>query len=177
MQRAYCGNSHSYKTYNNMLLAIHACSRTCDNPYCFVGARRPAWVPLSANVDRWTTVDKGPQGGGEESAVSVDGVWRDILDDAAGHRRHRQPDDPGGHRLDLPDAGRQPGAGRRGLRSSLGQRVRPADLPAVLTPASNARELLMNMVRLHEITTRTMDNTHPLRFDYKEPSSPESSPS
>ncbi len=42
--------------------------------------------------------------------------------------------------------------------------------PLYFRRAKSARELLTNMDRVHEITTRTMENAHPPRFDYEEPS-------
>jgi len=43
--------------------------------------------------------------------------------------------------------------------------------PLYFRRADNAREMLLNMDQVHDVTTRTMANAHPPRFDYEEPDS------
>ena len=43
--------------------------------------------------------------------------------------------------------------------------------PLYFRRADNAREMLLNMDKVHDVTTRTMANAHPPRFDYEEPDS------
>lgn len=89
--------------------------------------------------------------------MSVDGVWRDILDDAGVPAS-----------TTLQAAG---GIDNQTILEVIGSTCRTLDV-SLEQAAEDFGHHWVN-----EFAPRTMDNTHPPRFDYKEPSSPESSPS